>query len=195
MGPIEIITIIAVVIGIPLTYFLRYKRLKPGWDRWTIKKGRHFSRKNDSLFLYKFGFAKKSFRFQAYFADGCNYVDNSDGDVNKLYGVSYGLDNHKKSVRIGWKHNGDNTIDLYAYYYVDGVRNINCLMSVSMHEVIEFDILKSGSSVHIRTVNGRRSQNFLIRNIGGKWPMLKEYPYYGGDQKAPNDMTIYIKQL
>lgn len=191
----------AMCCGVAITYF-RYKKLMPEWDVYRIKKGRHFSRMNHALILYKFEILfKNRLEFDVIFANGCDYEDNSDGDINKLYGVSYGFDNHWRSVRIGWLYNSKRQkIELYSYVYIRGERIITYLCDTDLGEDLNISI---DHNVALKEVYIRISDNstnrmlklHIVKNVEKSWIRLKEFPYYGGNFAAPSDMMIFIKDV
>jgi len=171
-----------------------------GYDTWTIKKGRHWSRQNGSLFLYKFAFAPKTLRFEAIFAEGCDYKDESGGDINKLYGISYGMDNHWRSVRIGWRYNENlKVIELFQYAYIKGKREIKFLMNCSLHESIFVTLWKEPDQPIVRiSIKDAEGNSRIISSVNGidmGWLRIMEWPFFGGDHKSPCNMKILIKQF
>lgn len=193
----EYLTIFSIAVAFVLTY-LRHIRTEPGYDTYMIKKGKHYSIRNRSIISWKFGLAKKTLRFEAIFSDGCDYEDNSNGDINKLFGVSYNAtSNHKNSVRIGWKYNENlKIIELYTYAYIKGKRIINHLMNVKQYEPVFFTIFNVKKVVRISVSDEEKTERKIdaVKDIDTSWLRLKQYPYYGGDHKSPNDMKIFIRE-
>lgn len=190
----------AVIATIILMVITRNKDEK-GWTTYIIKKGKHFSSRTLIGWLWKVGFVPKVLRFSAIFADGCDYDDNKLGardreDINKLYGVSYGFDTHYRSVRIGWRYNTNlKVIELFIYSYVKGRRFIKKILNCRLYDQIDFIIFKQEDSnvavVKIKA-NGTEVEE-LVHGIDTDWIRFKEFPFFGGDKKAPNDMKIFIK--
>lgn len=118
---------------------------------------------------------------------------SNQSDINKLYGFAdNGAEHHQYSARIGWNWN-DGFLRLHAYVYNAGVlttqeicaveigTDINCSISVS-HDLYIF-------RVNTSTINVSRSAN---THTGDGY---KLYPFFGGDETAPHDIRIWIKEL
>lgn len=116
---------------------------------------------------------------------------NNQYDINKLWGFTEGIDNHLNSARIGWSFN-ENQLRLYGYSYADGNRNSIEISVIDINQPINCSI-KVADGVYIFTVNG--ITKFLPRAVVGKFAVgYKQYPYFGGDETAPHDVTIRIKE-
>jgi hypothetical protein len=150
-----------------------------------------------------------SFNFR--FTKSCWYDIAVYGDhVNKLYGVSKRLfpkikDNklipghHHNSVRIGWSPAKElNKINLFAYFYDKGVRNIVFLDKIETDTVYkaEFSFTNGLFMVKVKSMLGYTRGIFSkqITWANDKWSYLL-FPYFGGNPKSPCDMTIYITNL
>ena len=78
-----------------------------------LKKDSHYSG-----FRFNPNCDKKSFRIEVIFTNECAYPsfgDVDDHDINKLYGISWGM-HHKNSYRIGWRSDQNGGIILSDYY-------------------------------------------------------------------------------
>jgi hypothetical protein len=195
----EGVIIIAAVLFAILWMLSKKSQINKGYDEYEISKGDHYSTKNDSPFKWKFGFAPKTLRFEAIFGQGCNYEDNNSGDINKLYGISYGLDNHYRSVRIGWKYNANlKVIELYTYAYSKGKRIMNHLMNIKQFEPVFFTIwkLKSANDVRLSVSDSEKTERRIdiIKGIDSETIRLKQFPFFGGNKPAPRDMRIFIRE-
>jgi hypothetical protein len=175
----EGVIIIAAVLFAILWMLSKKSQINKGYDEYEISKGDHYSTKNDSPFKWKFGFAPKTLRFEAIFGQGCNYEDNNSGDINKLYGISYGLDNHYRSVRIGWKYNAN-------------------LKVIEQFEPVFFTIwkLKSANDVRLSVSDSEKTERRIdiIKGIDSETIRLKQFPFFGGNKPAPRDMRIFIRE-
>lgn len=191
--------LVCIVLFILLAMLLVKRKINNGFDEYSINKGDHYSTRNESPFKWKFGIAPKTLRFEAIFGIGCNYEDNNDGDVNKLYGISYGFDNHYRSVRIGWKYNTNlKIIELYSYAYSKGIRVIKPLINVKQFEPVFFTIwkIKGANNVRISVSDSEKTERRIdiINGIDNEKVRLKQFPYYGGNKPAPNGMKIFIRE-
>lgn len=171
--------------------------------KYTIKKGRHFA----GFRFPKFHNALETLEFVAIFDKSCLYHfgTEDDLDVNKLYGISWGL-HHESSVRIGW--NIDRRFDteriaLYTYTYCKGIRNFNYIASVDFNKPIQVNIHfdYEGNKFYVM-LNPCYVENNLSKRIFYKenynYPDFKIgfrlNPYFGGTTAAPHKMTISIHE-
>lgn len=114
-------------------------------------------------------------------------------DINKLFGFS---DNngphHLFSARIGWRWS-DNALRLFGYIYNNGVQENKEIAAVAIGKELNCSI-KAGSATYVFTVNGT---SITMPRLSAT-PLAKGYqlyPYFGGDEFAPHDITILIKEL
>lgn len=114
-------------------------------------------------------------------------------DINKLYGFSdNGKQHHEFSARVGWRWS-DGALRLFGYIYNNSVVSYQEIGAVSIGEQHTCSIKVSGSS-YIFTVDGK-SITMPRESAGDAAVGYKLYPYFGGDETAPHDMTISIKEL
>jgi len=114
-------------------------------------------------------------------------------DINKLYGFSdNNQDHHTNSARIGWRWY-QNQLQLFAYIYNNTVESDRLITSVPLNQEINCSIKVSGSN-YIITANGVQvtmpRASVTATAIG-----YQLYPYFGGDETAPHDIRIRIKDL
>ena len=116
-------------------------------------------------------------------------------DINKLYGMSDcgESDHHKKSVRLGWRWL-KNRLEIHGYAYKNSEpkANSNIVTTVPLNKEIPMSI-ELRDSLYVFTVDGVTSE--LKRGCTGDGDGNKLYPYFGGDEMAPHDITIKIKDL
>ncbi|HRO42041.1 MAG TPA: hypothetical protein PL009_04370 [Flavipsychrobacter sp.] len=140
--------------------------------------------------------ALTSLKFKALFDSSCIYatVDpNNQADINKLYGFADSNTFHQtNSARFGWNWmNGE--MHIHAYCYVSTVRMYKELGTVPLNTEIDcrLDVLPGK---YIFTLNGksdtmlRASQEVVAKGY-------KLYPYFGGDEPAPHDIKIKVKEI
>jgi hypothetical protein len=163
----------------------------PGYKEYLIPANQHYATDNGLKLVNA-----KVMHFQALFDSSCIYtsrVAENVYDINKLYGFSdCGTLHHNNSARVGWLWNGK-AIELYAYTYADSARSslllgtvaigapANISMSVQPHQYL-FSYNGSTSSLP-RSCTSDSIQGYQL------------YPYFGGDETAPHDIHIYIKDL
>lgn len=196
------------LVSIGLTLVVRKKTfVSNGFDQYTIRKGKHYSRQNGKPWFLKFGIAAKVMRFKVIFNEYPKF-DNNDGDINKLYGVAFGLDNHYRSVRIGWRYaESIRLIELFAYSYINGIRVIQPLLNdkgkplfIYGNDTYICNIVPQPNSntvyVAVNDTNGRSLGRCIVRNIRHDgWFRIKQYPFYGGNLAAPENVTIFIEDI
>lgn len=117
----------------------------------------------------------------------------NQSDINKLYGFSEGNQSHHvNSARIGWRWY-NNQLQLLAYVYNNNVathqvittvaigQEVNCTIKISGNSY-QFDV--SGSVVTLpRASATTQADGFML------------YPFFGGDEMAPHNIHIWIKDL
>jgi hypothetical protein len=111
-------------------------------------------------------------------------------DINKLWGFSEGFNHQYNSARIGWSYN-TSALRLYAYVYNKGVRYSKEITSVSLNTDISCSIKLSGNT-YIFSVNGvvvTMPRALSTTKASG----YQLYPYFGGDETAPQDITIDLR--
>ena len=130
--------------------------------------------------------------YRVAFTESCRYdIDNDQGDINKLFGIGYFPHHHDSSVRIGWNYDlVSGKIQLWAYWYADGVRQYSYLRSVDIGMLYYFKIyIEDGE--HTIDAAGRMFSVYLKpKSIGY---LLR--PYFGGNRKAPHTIVIDLKSV
>lgn len=156
-----------------------------------ILKGNNYCEKN-SYPLYK----QASLSFIALFDSSCIYTTldpNNQADINKLMGFSDCTTlHHANSARFGWNWK-DDKLQLHAYCYVDSVRQYKKLGDVALNTPIQCK-LEVLPGMYVFTLDGKKDtmQRFCNDSIANG---IKLYPYFGGDEPAPHDIRIKVKEL
>jgi hypothetical protein len=162
-----------------------------GYKEYIIPKDQHYSHNNIPRVI-----SKKEIRFMALFDSSCIYTSKNAenvSDINKLYGFSDCSSlHHQNSARIGWLWNGK-AIALYAYCYIDNIRNSEFLGTVAPGTPVELSIgVQPGQ--YVFEFNGKKTM--MKRSCSGeKIEGYQLYPYFGGDETAPHAMRVLIKDL
>jgi hypothetical protein len=130
-----------------------------------------------------------------FFHDSCFYLEASDDkyDINKLVGLSAYFFHHIESVRIGFRTNTKDItlMDLFLYAYDDKTRMKEVFIcSVAATEWFSFKVEIRPESF-VATVNGIERQVARTRANTSEVKYLL-FPYYGGNQKAKQDMRITL---
>jgi hypothetical protein len=114
-------------------------------------------------------------------------------DVNKLFGFSDNNAEHQQySARFGWNWTKEG-LSMYAYTYNNTVRDIKRIGVVPIGSENACSI-KVISDAYIFTLNGNSitmpRESTTLKALG-----YKLYPYFGGDELAPHDIHILIKEF
>ncbi|MGB8193444.1 MAG: hypothetical protein WCF67_16045 [Chitinophagaceae bacterium] len=154
-----------------------------------IKKGNHYTERNEYRALHL-----SSLQFTVLFDSSCIYntarESNAD-DINKLYGFSdCSTPHHENSARFGWRWNG-NGLEIHAYCYNNNNRQSKYLGNIPIGQPVNMSITIEGAA-YVFEINGRKEK--MQRHCSG--PVAEGYqlyPYFGGDETAPHDVRVLIK--
>ena len=161
-----------------------------GFVQYVIPRGEHYATSNN----YKTGDAGE-LKFTVRFDSSCIYkttLPENQLDINKLYGFSdNNATHHQFSARFGWRWS-DGALRLFAYTYNNGIRNEK-----------EVSAIPIGAEVQcaIRIINN--SYLFMVNKTSVTMPRESTtptakgyllYPYFGGDEAAPHEVRIWIKE-
>lgn len=162
-----------------------------GFITYKILKGQQSS----SPAQYKFYSSLTELKFTAKFDSSAIYATVNPAnqlDINKLYGFADDdKQHHISSARIGWRWYS-NRLELFGYVYNDSVRTTQLITQVPLKTDIPCSIKVDGTR-YVFTANGTQ----IIMPRTAKTPTGKGYrlyPYFGGDEMAPQDITIQIKE-
>ncbi len=121
----------------------------------------------------------------AIFKASCVYDSESYDQVNKLVGISIDKINpHTNSLRIGWRClNASDSIELLAYYYINGERHEDVMCSVKTEQAFNYTMsVSDGYSISI-TTNGDIYQWSNENNVNSQGKNWMLYPYFGGQME------------
>jgi hypothetical protein len=112
-------------------------------------------------------------------------------DINKLYGFSdNNSDHHQYSARFGWRWS-DKALRLFAYVYNEGAVLSKELSTIAIGKEINCSI-KAIRANYLFTVNGITTQLPRLATTE-KAKGYQLFPYFGGDEAAPHQVNIWIK--
>lgn len=156
----------------------------------TIKEGSHYADMNS--------YNRRTIdhlRFSVVFDSTAIYqttLPENQGDINKLYGVAdCGSEHHTNSARFGWRwYNGK--LELHAYTYLNKERKSAYIGSITIGELAVCEISMENRK-YTFSVNGKSVT--LPRACKGTGEGYLLYPYFGGNEPAPHDVTITIQEL
>ena len=159
--------------------------------KYTIPQGEHYADQN-SFQQVQYDELRFTVKFDST-AIYQNLKTINQEDINKLYGFSDNNAQHQQfSARFGWNWARE-ALRLYAYIYNNGQRDSRELCSIQIGSEYECSIRVS-SAHYIFSVNNV-SLNMPRNSITSKGTGYKLYPYFGGDEPAPHDINIWIKEL
>lgn len=158
----------------------------------TIKKGTHAPLRIPKIIR---GVNHQHF-YNITFTESCTYdLKNEDqADINKLVGIGYFPSHHTNSVRFGWRYIVDKgVIEIMAYWYSNKERKWDHVCFVSLEKEYLY-ILNITTGLHTLSVYDGKDivGDFTIDDVESKKYGYLLRPYFGGNQKAPYDMTIKI---
>tara|TARA_Y100000361_G_C11159854_1_gene346512 strand:+ start:1357 stop:1902 length:546 start_codon:yes stop_codon:yes gene_type:complete len=171
-----------------LAFFSCKKIDENGFRIYTIKKDKHRSgwRYNTTR--------SNNFNIEVIFDESAQYTTDdplNQYDVNKLWGVSdCGNDHHENSIRFGWRWLND-SLEILWYKRQLGEFTFEKITSVNLNETINMSLSIKDDKYEL-TVNGVTKET--SRACSMDYKKYKLYPYFGGDEKAPHDITIRIKE-
>ena len=121
-------------------------------------------------------------------------IPENQYDVNKIYGFSdFGKTHRKYSIRLGWRYIEGN-IELCWLKRENNsmssgfIRNID--INTSYEAMIDIETF-----YYTITIDG--DTTMVRRRPDGFWGTIRRYylyPYFGGNEFAPHDITIKIKE-
>jgi hypothetical protein len=157
--------------------------------KYTIPAGEHYCDKN--------GFRTMdgpAVSFAVIFDSSAVYQVSASNqkDINKLFGFSdNNSTHHQYSARFGWRWS-DQALRLFAYVYNEGTVRSRELKKIAIGEEVNCAITVEDNH-YFFTVNG---ENFELPRLSttavAKGYML--YPYFGGDESAPHEIRISIRE-
>jgi hypothetical protein len=114
-------------------------------------------------------------------------------DVNKLYGFSDNNEGHQNfSARFGWRWS-DGALRLFGYIYNNAAMSFEELGTINIGTEYNCSI-KVTAANYIFTLN-ETSKSLPRASATASAVGYQLYPYFGGDESAPHDINIWIKQL
>ncbi len=181
--------------GNPITTTNANGTAPSGGHTYVIKKGNHYHTGLDGAWG-----SRKHFGRQAYFFADAAYesvIPVNQLDINKLIGFSdcgAVFSNHNNSARFGW--NWDPTtqmIKLHAYTYVNSERQWAYIKSIPLKTTVTLNLSVEG---YFYTFQADQVTVKMPRHCDSKWAWgWQLFPYFGGDETAPHDIHIWLKEI
>lgn len=162
--------------------------VNPAFNTYKIKSGNHHSERKIKKV------SGSELKFAAVFDSSAVYFTqnpHNQGDINKLLGFSdCGSKHHSNSARFGWRW-FDEKLEIFAYCYVNGEIVKDKVGEVNLGEENQYSITAVDNE-YIFSLNGITKS--YRRNCSGKLNGYQLYPYFGGDETAPDDVKILIRE-
>jgi hypothetical protein len=134
--------------------------------------------------------------FQVKFDETAEYQtanSTNQEDINKLYGFSDNNGAHQQySARFGWNWSR-NALRLYAYVYNNGERSWKEIAAIRVGQEYLCSIKVAGDK-YIFSLDDA-SIEMPRKSLSARGAGYKLYPYFGGDEAAPHNVYIWIKEL
>ncbi len=164
-----------------------------------IRPGNHEAENTTAAIKFQ---TSRTLDFQAIFDESAKYVTTDPGnahDINKLLGFSdCGAHHHGSSVRFGWNWM-DGQVKIYTYVYSNGVRIPEKFMGAAeIGKIHRYKIeITSGESGDLYKFTMDDHVEFVPRECsgGGILPSYRLFPYFGGDETAPQEIKIKVRIL
>jgi len=166
-----------------------------------IKKGKHYHKTLWRIYPH-IGLSFLS--YNVVFDPSCWYNIKKIGDhTNKLFGLGFGINHHKDSIRVGWRPVEDSDkIALYSYTYHNGERFIEAICKVSVNTKFNISIIIDyhGGKYKIVISDLKQksiieySQDFNFYDCFDIWG-FRLFPYFGGNPTAPDDVKIHMDRI
>ncbi|HEX8356912.1 MAG TPA: hypothetical protein VF610_05865 [Segetibacter sp.] len=116
----------------------------------------------------------------------------NQGDINKLFGFSDNkAQHHLFSARFGWRWS-NNALRLFGYVYNDGIMSSKELGTIAIGTENACSIEVKGP-VYIFRLNGKE-ETMPRTSATAIAEGYRLYPYFGGDELAPHEISIWIKE-
>src|SRR5260221_7981878 len=157
-----------------------------------VKKGDHYA--NPKLVE---SLQSQTLIFEAKFNASAiyNLGDNSkQSNINKLFGFSdCNSVHHDNSARFGWAWYHDQ-LEIYAYCYVNKERKTHRIGTVDLNKYKRYEI-KIAEGNYIFRLNDETPVTIKRGNVCQTGLFYMLWPYFGGDEPAPHDVSVDIKMV
>lgn len=169
--------------------------------KYLIKKGNHYASMPifEKIGAVSWKTKKHSVRFR--FNNSCYWApprNNDDNDLNKLTGIGFGINHHNNSVRLAWVPDFyvAGSIKIYGYTYdkkKTGEKHTSLyITSVPVGQVHSAQIESRGNK-YIITVNDSKVE--MENSNPDPNICFRLFPYFGGTNTSPKDISIEIEYL
>lgn len=165
--------------------------IQDSFKTYNIKNGNNYCDNNDyALSQYTF------LHFRAILDSSCIYstVDpTNQADINKLFGFADCASHHQtNSARFGWNwENG--AMHIHAYCYAGTVRSYKELGTVALNKAFDCKLYVLPDK-YIFELDGKKDT--MTRGCADNTAIgYKLLPYFGGNEPAPHDVRVKIREM
>jgi len=160
-----------------------------GYIKYTIKKGEHYTTENSFIPV-----DTAELDFWVQFDSSAIYATadpQNQLDINKLYGFAdNGAVHQQYSARIGWRWS-DGALHLFAFVHNASKIVSEEIAAVPIGKPIRCRLAVEGNKYLFFCNEWLKTVPRASTTPKGKGYLL--YPYFGGDETAPHEVTIWIK--
>ena len=141
--------------------------------------------------------SQRTLSWHTMFRDNCWY--NADKfpaydrlDLNKLYGIQSARI-HQNSAMIAWRAEQDSVIAIYAYWYINGKRD---MLRMGETATSKFDWYRVRVKDNKYVFEFNYLPPIVIEGVDKNFWLnsYRIYPWFGGTQPAPHYMEIIINE-
>jgi hypothetical protein len=163
-----------------------------GYRIYTIQKDGHYADNRDGIEV-----KTQKMDFSVIFDSSAIYTTKdpvNQYDINKLYGLSdCNSQHHQNSARMGWRW-VNNKLEIHGYAYKNSspTAKSELITAIPLGQKVNMSI-EMLDSTYLFRVNDKFVE--LSRGCNGIGEGYKLYPYFGGDENAPHDIIIKVKDL
>jgi cytochrome c biogenesis protein ResB len=161
-----------------------------GFTTYLIRQGQQYCDQNTIKLLTTSGMT-----FLVRFDSSAIYQTNdpqNQYDINKLWGFSEGYNHQYNSARFGWRWS-DNALRLFGYVYNAGTRISREISAIPIDSTIHCSVMIRDSLYDFTVNDSIISLPRTATGVNASGYQL--YPYFGGDETAPQNISIKIKEL
>lgn len=160
-----------------------------GIQKYTILSGEHHS-----TLTYESA-ELESLKFKALFDSSAIYQSTeavNQAEINKLYGLSdCNSYHHTNSARFGWRWY-ENKLEIWAYCFENGVSSASFVDTVALNQFYQYSI-RFAKNKYVFELNNKVVE--MPRLCEEKALGYKLFPYFGGEEAAPKDISIWIEEV
>lgn len=162
-----------------------------------IKKGNHESSIENSLNPKGLRTLKsETMSLSVRFDESARYNlgNKNQQDINKLFGFAdCNSLHHENSARFGWNYNPDtDQIDVFIYVYQNTQRIYEKIGSMGIDQSMDMSISLEGDEYRFWFGDETKTMKRGTTCEKGVYYLL--FPYFGGDEVAPQDIRVYITE-